>query len=481
MKKALIFSAFFIASINAFSQSGYLTDGIRFSENIYGSTARNMGIGAASNSLGGDLGSISINPASAGVYRSSEFVFTTTLNSLEGKSNFNGFTKKDHNYNFAFDNIGLVMNFKTQGEIQGFSLAFGYNKLNDYNSNYIIQNNSITNRSFANYFLEYADGLLPSELDDYWEGIAYDVYIIDSAANRQYYSPFVGNGLNMNIKRNLNLKGSLGEYYTAFGANISNKFYLGASVNIRAGYYEESFDHTELNNANNETFKFSRYINSYYRSFNAKLGMIFRPIEQIRLGLSFHTPTVGSVTMDLNSKASATTINPGTNQYETYYSDPLPADEDEFDITSPGRLIAGIAYISKIGLLSFDYEFVDYTKMKFSNGYYNDDLDIANNDVDKYFKVTHNFRIGGELKFNSFYTRAGYAFYASPYNTNEEIFKTDDTNIYSLGLGYRNSSFFADFTYSMKLGKTDYPIAHLPKANLSSNIGSYMLTLGFRF
>ena len=66
-----------LAATSAFGQTMY--DAIRFSNNDYEGTARSMAMGNAFTALGGDLGAITINPASSGVYRYDEFVITPSL------------------------------------------------------------------------------------------------------------------------------------------------------------------------------------------------------------------------------------------------------------------------------------------------------------------------------------------------------------------------------------------------------------------
>ena len=65
MKKIVLAAAFLAASVAAGAQNMY--DAINFSQNHYFGTARSMAMGNAVTAVGGDLGSIGINPAGSAV------------------------------------------------------------------------------------------------------------------------------------------------------------------------------------------------------------------------------------------------------------------------------------------------------------------------------------------------------------------------------------------------------------------------------
>ena len=93
-------------------------DALRFSENNYEGTARTMAMGNAFTALGGDLGSISINPAGSAVARYSQVTITP---GVAISANTSGGTSPDYfqrNYRtpmgrFSMPNIGFTINFDT--------------------------------------------------------------------------------------------------------------------------------------------------------------------------------------------------------------------------------------------------------------------------------------------------------------------------------------------------------------------------------
>jgi hypothetical protein len=492
MKKLIITSiAIFAATTITFSQialnqpNGYYIDGLRLSQSTYGGTARSAALGGAFAALGGDMGSLSINPAGIGVYSSSEFAISPGFEIINTSSNYIGNKNTVVDYKPNLGNIGLVFTYKTNntsGWISS-SFAFGYNRLNSYNDSYFIEGRTNTT-SMANEFLYYGQGTSPENLNENWERLAYDAYVINpdttvAAPNYRYTSPY--SNINLLQQHKLVIKGSSGEYYFGFGTNFNNQLYLGASLNIKSDYYTEDIIHTEFD-ADNITYlnsyQFSHFIKTTADGFNLKLGAIYRPIDMLRIGLSFHTPTITKVSQEFNSQIQSTLQN------GAFYDFSGPVSTDEYNVSTPFRAIAGVAVIFKqLGLISIDYEFIDYRSINFSNGDYESELQAANQANKDIFRATNNLRAGAELKLGSAYLRGGYAFYASPFASNE-LNKDANTQIISGGVGYRNNNFFLDFSYSLTMKAEKYFMYYDPNAssvNLSSNNGNCLATIGFRF
>jgi hypothetical protein len=493
MKKLVIFISIslFAMLTNIAQQSfqmGYYIDGIRNSDNYYYGTARSMALGGAFSSLGGDLGSVQINPAGFGVYRNSEFEITPGMYSLNSNSKFYNTNSEHLNYKFNLSNLGMVFNFKPDELTgwEGVNLSFGYNKLNNLNNTYYIKGNT-QNTSLMNEFVSYSNNTHPNSLNSYFERLAYDAYLINPDSNLIYSSPFINKHLQQS--HTMESKGSIGEYYMGLGANYDNKLYVGISFNIRSGYYTDTYLHKEVD-INNEiaeqNFTFNNELYSWVRGWNFKLGAIYRPIETIRLGLSIHTPTI----VEIEQEMSTAMIKLDDNNNPTTA---IPTDEngnnigrslERYTITTPLRAILGFAYMFQDkGLISFDYEYADYSQIKFSEGDYTDNLIIATEENKKALRATHNFRTGAEAKLKSFYLRGGFAYYASPYASGE-LNKDANTLIYSTGIGYRDNSFSLDFGYSLLMKTEKYMLyndTNLQPATLDTKTGTFLLTAGFRF
>ena len=83
-------------------------DAYKFSWQTQEGTARSMAMGNASVALGGDLGTISINPASTGVFRFSEASFTPSLSFNSSKADYLGTRSSNNRTRFGVSNFGYV-------------------------------------------------------------------------------------------------------------------------------------------------------------------------------------------------------------------------------------------------------------------------------------------------------------------------------------------------------------------------------------
>jgi hypothetical protein len=493
MKRHIILICTTLLAISGFSQpSPYYTDGIRLSEDFYGASARTSAMSGAFGALGGDLGSVPINPAGLGVYRSGEFSFTPGFESSNTTSKYLNMSTPDQNHQFTMGNIGWLSSFKTNDPDgwSNFSFSFGYNKLNDFNSSYDIQGTTDGTTSLTNEFLSNANGTYPEDLNSYYERLAFDGYVIDTvkgADGKTYNSPFTG--IPLNQRQTINKSGYSGEYYFGFGTNYGNKLYLGATINIKYTTYNEDYSLTEKDAtgaAGYNSYEFDNSLRTSGTGVNLKLGAIYKPVEFLRVGFAIHTPFRMNVTQEFNSQL-----------YSTYGSGPVnPTDINgyligsssyNFSTLSPFRAVGSLALVyPALGLLSFDYEYVDYRSLNISsNDLTSDDIQTFNNGTNKYFQSTSNIRIGAEVRMGSAYLRGGYALYQSPYSSSENgINKEGNTMIYSGGVGYRENNFYIDFAYSLQSNSQDYYLYNDPNltaATLITNTSKFISTIGFRF
>ena len=201
--------------------------------------------------------------------------------------------------------------------------------------------------------------------------------------------------------------------------------------------------------------------------------MIYKPVESVRFGASFTSPTWYS-------------INDNTNYIlDTKYSDEsdwMSGDksyENNYNIRTPLKASAGLAvFIKQAGFISADVEYVDYEGMKLSNTLNESGQNRILSDL---YKSTVNARIGAEGRLNpNVYLRAGYEYLANP-----EKGIGGATNTVSGGIGYRMNNFYVDATYSHASRSQDvypYEIGTLsPQATLDKTYNNAYLTVGFRF
>ena len=145
----LLVSASLLSSGVVFAQ-GEL-DAYRYSQTELNGTARYLGMGGAFGALGGDISSMSSNPAGLGIYRSSEIVTTLSLSSIKAKSDWGGSKVDANKTKFNFDNIAYVGYFPTGNDegLIGWNVGFSYNRVKNFNRNYRLRGTQ--NYSLADY------------------------------------------------------------------------------------------------------------------------------------------------------------------------------------------------------------------------------------------------------------------------------------------------------------------------------------------
>ena len=110
--KKLIIIPFLLYALSLVGQTTEFNSALRYSQNIYGGSARFTGLGGAFTALGGDVSSISLNPAGLGVYSGSQIMFTPSFQFFQSNTKTLDYTKEDFKYNFNFHNIGWVTSYR---------------------------------------------------------------------------------------------------------------------------------------------------------------------------------------------------------------------------------------------------------------------------------------------------------------------------------------------------------------------------------
>lgn len=249
--------------------------------------------------------------------------------------------------------------------------------------------------------------------------------------------------------------------------------------------YTSHYEHQEYaNNALPSQFQDFIYTDHYEdrgTGYSIKLGAIYKPVDAVRIGLAFHSPTWYRIGEYYYNDITSHFTDGG--QYESSN----PPSRFNYALATPFRLLAGVGVqIRKFALLSADYEYVDYSSAKFSetgDGY---DYSEKNMEIKNTLKATSNIRLGGEFRLNNIYLRTGYGFYGKPFKSGEDNANLD-YNTLSFGAGIREQNVSIDFAYTnYKYSEKYYlyPVnAGVPAAvsNLSTVRNMFTLTLAYKF
>lgn len=465
-------------------------DLLRFSQTYQTGNARYSAMSGAFGSLGANISAMSVNPAGSALVRGSMFEFSPEFSLTKTENHYLG------NYDRAFTgalkipNIGFVAGKNVKESdlfITGVSFGFSINRQNLYqqssNFNALNGGSSLTDdfMRLANKDLWFAD----------YNDLAYNTNLIYFDSTSQSYISdfrwFDGNvvksqyGQEQSINRKVT--GSKREYLANFGIDFSQKVYIGANIAAESIFYSENFSLNETDNQlklyNLNDFTYERKTDVNGMGVNAKIGVIVRPIEYLRLGIAAHSPSVYS----MNAK---TTSSLQVNYENLSYSEKYAENINEFDyqMLTPARMIASLGFVYKnIAVIGVDYESVNY-----SYGYLNlnsPEESIRNQSIEENLTKTDNLKIGGELRYGPFSFRGGFATYGNPYTkhlADDPIIRNDVSG----GIGIGNDRFYCDLAwvrsntkqynvlYSDYAGKDITSRTNLKRDNI-------LATIGFKF
>jgi hypothetical protein len=494
-KSAIVFIIMLATLTEGFAQNA--DDALRYSQLFYNGTARFMSMGGAFTALGGDISSLSQNPAGIGVYRSSEISITPQLYHIKTTAGLNGSNTSDYIYNFNMAQAGIVANIINNDSESGLiSLNFGYsfNKTNNLNQSIILDGYSDYS-SLADLFADKAEGLYKDELIDVADALesylANKTWIIDtlSGSNTSYGTVFSNYGDNppsiygQNIRRLVSYEGYTGEHALSVGGNLSNKLYFGATLGISHLTYSSQYEHSESTDVNLpsefENFNYTLYYSNQGTGFGLKLGAIYRPMEILRIGFAFHSPTVYKINAYIYDNMTSHFSDGG--KYEATNS-PFRYN---YALTTPFRAMVGAAVqIKKLALVSLDYEFVDYSTAKFSETGDEYNYSEKNSIIRNTLRSASNLRLGAEFRLKTFYLRGGYGYYGKAWK-NDDLNRDLDYNSISFGAGFREQNVFIDFGYTGMMNPQKYILYDSTVETLISNMdinrNIYSVTFGYKF
>ncbi|MBK7173368.1 MAG: hypothetical protein IPH84_09050 [Bacteroidales bacterium] len=490
MKKIIFLLAVTFLSVSSIAQDA--NDALRYSLISYSGTARFMGLSGAYGALGADFSSLSQNPAGIALYRKSEFMITPGFYGASSEADYFGEKKSDFRNNLTLGNLGMVfassLNENNEdGFLKGLQFGFGMNRMNTF-SNSILVEGFNTNSSLLGYYEDLANnGGNPTnadQLDEFSTLLAYNsnLMVFDSGSvnNPAHYWVDMPDG-NVLQRKTIQTSGNTREMMLSGGANFGNKLYLGLSLSFPSIRYEEESNFSEQDSKhlssnadpdyNFDAAKRSQNLLTKGNGFNLKFGFILKPVEFIRIGGAFHTPTSYNLTDEWSTKMVSYFENGST------YSSDSRVGVYDYRINTPMRAIGSLAIvIGKYGFLTADYEFVDYStaKLRSNDWEYFDE----NESIKSTLGSANNLRFGAEIKYHVLAFRVGSSFYGSPYK--------DETTRgarmgYSAGLGLREKNYFLDFAFNHQVSKDNLYLYGTSFAENTVKSNQFQMTLGFRF
>ena len=495
MKKLIYSICIVLIASSTFAQD--LTDALRYSNYHINGTARSAAMGNAFGALGGDFTSLSINPAGAAVYRTGEFTFTPSVDNTSVDGTVLGNKANDSKYNMSINNIGYVTNIPTgassESGLVSLSFGLGFNRLGSFSMNSLAEGINPNHSLLENFTNNANNPFTPgADLDPYYEQLAWKTDLMYDLGNSVYQNDITNAGYHELQTKTTQQSGYINEYVLSFAANFNHKLYVGATIGIHDVKFKENADlfESDPNNTipNFNSFNFNTYLKTTGSGYNVKFGVIYKPTENLRLGLALHSPTFYKFHDLYNNtmNSSLTYVSDGVSQN---YSENSGDGVYDYEIQTPLKTILSGAYvIGKSGLISVDYEIIDYSTAKLKNGSNGYNYVIENMAIQNAYRTVGNLHLGGEYRVNNtFSLRAGYENFPSVYkSTYQSAANANSNTSYSTisgGFGFKEGNFFLDAAVKHMMNDQYlklYPGA-VDIAKYNTNQNSVICTLGFKF
>lgn len=436
MKKILLilFLAYSLSPI-AYSQ-----DVQRFAERSTIGTARYVGMGGAMTAIGGDPSAAMVNPAGLGLYRRSEI--SVSIDETIDNTQQVGSNDTYQRTRFAAPQISAIWAWGNSQKQRGLvynNFMFSHNRLATFNRDIVVKGAgmgmvpticNITNDE-GGVSEEFLVNKPWDNVEIGWLSIlGYEAYLIDPIENNKWKPAVDFTDGSLSISET----GTSDQYTISWAGNISNQWYIGVGVNIPTINYTKHTSLREENKQNSSSAELKSMFHVSGVGVSGSFGLIYRPIQALRIGASLQTPTILSLSRQSTGDMYSTIAG---QKYEVLTPESGVMD---IDIVSPLRTSVSVAgQLGKIGLIAVQYDYAHSNEME----------DI------------HTLRIGAEAQaYRGLFFNAGYVYESSfmeedpkwllGYNeirTDMDYRYTAATQYASAGIGYRSDVVVAQLAY----------------------------------
>lgn len=493
------------------SHAQNITDALRYSTKDNTGTARFVALSGAMGALGGDFSATQVNPAGAVVFLNSNLTFSASLLDLKNETSYFNNSEKSISDDITINQIGgvFVMNNTNEAStFKKFTIGVNYNTTKNLNNSMYIAGKGKT--SIADFFLEQAQGI-PLNLLDLQPGesignlysylgqnegtaaqnafLGYQAFLFDPVnpddlSNTTYTSNISGNSFNQEylyLSEGYNSKFSIN-----FATQVSDNYFFGINLNTHTINFNQSSFLLENNNNPGSLVKgvgFENNLSVNGAGVSAQIGAIAKVANNIRLGLSFDTPTWYQISEETTQYLESRRMVDGQDLYTLVDPRVINVYED-YNFRTPANVTVSAAYIfGQDGLISFDYSYKDFSSIKYSTvGNYSDSyFSNLNNQISNSLKGASTLNAGAEYRINQLSLRGGFHYTESPYKNTAVV---GDLIGFSLGAGYNLGSYSLDLAYSRSEQERNqqlYAVGLTDTAKINSIYNNFVLSMGFNF
>ncbi len=496
-----------IFSTGLFAQS--LTDAVRYSDLQAIGTARTAGVAGSFGAMGGDFGSLVINPAGMGDFRKSELNFGFAFNNIQNETSlvrpeylgdglFSGpISINDVNLNIG--NIGFIVHRRPTGSVlQTSNFSVGVNQLKNFSEEF--QWGTVTHGSITERFTEVANGNDLDDLDPFEGGVAYDAGAIFESNNPLavfvYQSDLPDSTTLVNKSQFVERSGNMNELSFGWAGNIANVVNIGVSGSVPFVSFEEYKTYNEelgeapQGNVNFDRLEYIEVLSTTGVGLNFKAGATARLGKIVRVGVAYHSPSWLRLQDDYSTELEYTFIEDGVANNNSAES---PDGRFDYILKTTGKLVASAGALLNFGevkgFVNADAEFENFQGANFDFTLRDSSPSTlefqreVNADIDGELTNALTLRIGGELAYKKLRVRMGVQGEGSPYLIDNKSFIR---RTFSAGLGYRGDRFYIDgaaYVFSDDEGYYPYLVLTDGRNQLVSkqqNTLRAMITFGYK-
>jgi hypothetical protein len=488
-----------------YSNGQNINDGLRYGIDRTTGSARYAALSGAFGALGGDLSAIGLNPASSAVFIANDMSVSFGVLDRKNNSVYFGTEGRGIDTDMVLNQTGIVFvfpNYNSNSKWKKFTVGLNYNATQNHDDDLYIRGNG--NTSIAQYFLALAQGIPLNLLQTQGgesisslytflgetEGTAaqnaflgFQGYIIDplnpdNPNNTQYVSNIAPGRFNQEYY--IASTGYNGKYTTNFGAQYTDKIYMGINLNFHSINYVETNFLFESNSNPGSTVnrvEFENNLSVLGSGFSAQIGGIAKITNEFRLGITYDTPTWYRISEETTQFLRTRRMENGISITEVVDPRVLNVFAD-YNLRTPGRYALSAAYIfGKQGLISIDYSYKDYSQTKFSSNLFSEFAPL-NTAINNTLKGVSTIKAGGEYRINELSLRAGMQYEESPYKNKTTV---GDLTGFSLGMGYNFGGYSFDIAYARAVQDRRqqlYEVGLTSTADIETTFNNFIFTLG---
>ena len=422
------------------SPIAYSQDVQRFAERGTIGSARYVGMGGAMTAIGGDPSAAMVNPAGLGLYRRSEI--SVSIDETIDNTQQVGSNDTYQRTRFAAPQISAIWAWGNSQKQRGLvynNFMFSLNRLANFNRDIVVKGTgmgmvpticNITNDE-GGVSEEFLVNKPWDNVEIGWLSIlGYEAYLINPIENNKWKPAVDFTDGSLSISET----GTSDQYTLSWAGNISNQWYIGIGLNIPTINYTKHTSLREENKQNSSSAELKSMFHVSGVGVSGSFGLIYRPIQALRIGASLQTPTILSLSRQSTGDMYSTIAG---QKYEVLTPESGVMD---IDIASPLRTSVSVAgQLGKIGLIAVQYDYAHSNEME----------DI------------HTLRMGAEAQMTrGLFLNAGYVYESSfmkedpkwllGYNeirTDMDYRYTAATQYASAGIGYRSDVVVAQLAY----------------------------------